>query len=128
MTESGARGTVMLVGTNSVYLMVADDILKLAGYTTTRASSTKHAQELIVKQLPNLILLDLPPRGVDGRQLLRMFRSSPLTERIPVIVLVQADATDQMAAIAAGFESCVVTPIQRAELLKAVREALEQDT
>src|SRR5579859_5604680 len=129
MTESGGSYTILLVEDNPANLLLAEEILKLVGYKTIGASSAEEAQGLIVKQMPDLILLDIRLPGMDGLRFVRMLRSSPLTERLPIIALTaQAMADEETAAMAAGFDAYVVKPIQRALLLEAVRDALAQRT
>jgi len=125
MTESGDFYTILVVEDNPVNLVLAEEILKLGGYRTIGASSAEQAEGLIVKQMPDLILLDIRLPGMNGLKFVRILRSSPLTERLPIIALTaQAMADEQAAAMAAGFDAYVVKPIQRALLLEAVRSAL----
>lgn len=125
MTDSEAPATILVVEDNPANLLLAEESLKLAGYRTIGASSAEQAQGLIVKQLPDLILLDIRLPGMDGLAFVRMLRSSPLTERLPIIALTaQAMADEQAVGMAAGFDAYVVKPIQRALLLEAVRAAL----
>lgn len=121
--------TILVVEDNPASLLLSEEILKLAGYGTIGASSAEQAQELIVKQLPDLILLDVRLPGIDGLTFLRRLRSSPITQNLPIIALTaQAMADERAAGMAAGFDAYVVKPIQRAELLEAVRHGLTQRT
>ena len=127
MTESLQFHTILVVEDNPANLVLAEEILKLGGYRTIGAVSAEQAQELIVKQLPDLILLDVRLPGIDGLTLLRKLRSSPITKDLPIIALTaQAMPDDVAAGLAAGFDAYVVKPIQRAQLLDAVRRALSQ--
>jgi CheY-like chemotaxis protein len=125
MTESEAPATILVVEDNPANLLLAEEILKLAGYRTIGASSAEQAQGSIEKQMPDLILLDIRMPGMDGLKFVRMLRSSPITERLPIIALTaQAMADEQAAGIAAGFDAYLVKPIQQALLLEAVGRAL----
>ncbi len=125
MTQAGAQPTVLVVEDNPANLVLAEEILKLGGYRTISASSAEHAQELIEKRLPDLIILDIRLPGIDGLKFARMLRSSPITKRLPIIALTaQAMAGERAAALAAGFDAYVVKPVQRALLLEAVRGAM----
>lgn len=122
---TGRSDTILLVEDNPANLMLAEEILKRAGYRTIGASSAEQAKELIARELPDLIVLDLRLPGVGGLEFVRTLRSSPVTQRLPIIALTaQAMRGDQSAAIAAGFDAYVVKPVQRSVLLEAVRDAL----
>lgn len=127
MSESGVSPTILVVEDNPANLLLAEEMLKLGGYVTIGASSAEEAQALIVKQLPDLILLDIRLPGTDGLAFLRKLRSSPITQRLPIIALTaQAMPEEQAAGIAAGFDDYIVKPIQRARLLEAIRHGLTQ--
>lgn len=125
MSEPGMPATILLVEDNPANRLLAEEILKLGGYRPIGASSAEQARDLIVKHLPDLILLDIRLPGMDGLAFARMLRSSPLTAQLPIIALTaQAMADEQAAAMAAGFDAYVVKPVQRTQLLEAIRQGL----
>ena len=71
---------------------------------------------------PTVILQDLDMPGVDGLDLLKAFRTNPLTQDISVIVLsAKDDSAVKQAAFEAGADDYLVKMPDRAELLARVR-------
>lgn len=125
MTDPGTSAVVLLVEDNPANLLLAEEILKLGGYRTQSAASAEQAEALIVKQVPDLVVLDIRLPGTDGLTFMRKLRASPLTQRLPVVALTaQAMADERAAAMHAGFDAYVVKPVRRDELLSVVRQVL----
>jgi CheY-like chemotaxis protein len=62
--------------------------------------------------LPALILLDLKLPGIDGLQVARTLKTTPLVRRIPVVVLTSSKRQDdRTAAYDFGINSYVIKPI-----------------
>ena len=61
--------------------------LSLKGYATEKAHDGKAALEAIKKRSPDLIILDVNMPKMDGFQLLKKLKSTPLYARIPIIML-----------------------------------------
>lgn len=71
---------------------------------------------------PTVILQDLVMPGVDGLELVRDYRSNPLTRDIPIIVLSTKDEADvKSAAFAAGANDYLVKLPDKVELIARVR-------
>ena len=72
---------------------------------------------------PDLILMDLKMRVLDGWEATRRIKADPVTARIPVIALTaQAMAGDREQALAAGCDDYVTKPIDVLWLIGLLRE------
>lgn len=60
--------------------------LETEGFKVAVAVDGQNAIDLIPKEMPNLIFLDLLLPGVDGFEVLKKIKSDPTTKDIPVIV------------------------------------------
>ena len=73
--------------------------------------------------LPDFVLLDLKMPKVDGFEVLRRIKNTPLVRRIPIIVLTSSrEESDLASAYDTGANSYVRKPSSMKELLQLVRE------
>jgi diguanylate cyclase (GGDEF)-like protein/PAS domain S-box-containing protein len=74
---------------------------------------------------PDLILLDVGMNGMDGFEVCRRLKGSPLTSGVPVIFLTGASSTDEkLRGLEAGATDYVYKPFDPAELRARVRSSL----
>lgn len=57
------------------------------GYEITTAQSGKECLELLKKQIPDLVLLDIMMPGMDGWDVCAKIKSNARTENIPIVFL-----------------------------------------
>jgi two-component system nitrate/nitrite response regulator NarL len=100
-------------------LIALSDQLHLIG----EASSGEEGLELARALEPDLILLDLNMRGMNGIETLRALREADLAARI--LILTVSDAADDLvAAIRAGADGYLLKDMEPEELLARIVEAL----
>jgi two-component system KDP operon response regulator KdpE len=96
--------------------------LTAQGYQTIEAPNGKTALELL-KQEPDIVILDLGLPDIDGHELLRMIRASH--ERVPIVVLSsREDEAGKVQALDSGADDYVTKPFGMEELLARMRAAL----
>ncbi|MEW5890162.1 MAG: two-component system response regulator NarL [Pseudomonadota bacterium] len=100
-------------------LITLDPELRFAG----EASSGKEGVELARRLQPDLILLDLHMRDMDGIATLRALREAGLDSRI-VMLTVSDNAEDLIAAIRAGADGYLLKDMEPEDLLARIRDAL----
>ena len=66
--------------------------LERDGYHVTKARSGADALRQAQHSPPDLVLLDLMLPEMDGLEVCRRLRQSPVTQGIPIVLLTQADA------------------------------------
>ncbi|MFT5152513.1 MAG: two-component system response regulator [Planctomycetota bacterium] len=80
------------------------------------------ANDLVVCDLPSLVLLDLDLPQLDGAQLLERLRANESTKSIPVVVLTSSDnEADVRRCYEAGANAYVVKPNQLGEIRETIR-------
>lgn len=96
--------------------------LKSVGYEVTEADSVESGLAALVRQQPDLLVLDLGLPDGDGLELLTELRSF---SRVPVIVLsVRNGDSDKIKALDIGAQDYVTKPFSVEELLARVRAQL----
>jgi CheY-like chemotaxis protein len=100
-----------------------EQLLSAAGYTVMLASSGPEALEAAQNEAVDLVLLDLAMPGMDGIE--AMARMLDANRQLPVIIYTAySNFRDDFQTWTA--EAYVTKESSRADLLKAIREALEK--
>lgn len=96
--------------------------LKSAGYEVLEAENGETGLATIVRQQPDLVVLDLGLPDLDGHQVLAELRA---WSKVPVIVLsVRSGDREKVQALDAGAQDYVTKPFSIEELLARVRANL----
>ncbi len=73
--------------------------------------------------MPNLVLLDLKLPGIDGFEVLRQVKSTPILKRLPVVILTSSkEEGDRALSYDHGANSYLVKPISFDGFLGVVRQ------
>ena len=76
-----------------------------------------------VYPMPNLVLLDLKLPGIDGFEVLRQVKSTPILKRLPVVILTSSkEEGDRALSYDHGANSYLVKPISFDGFLGVVRQ------
>jgi two-component system response regulator len=72
---------------------------------------------------PNLVLLDLKLPGIDGFEVLRQIKSTPILKRLPVVILTSSkDEGDRALSYDTGANSYLIKPVSFEGFLAVVRQ------
>ncbi|MCQ9469912.1 EAL domain-containing protein [Pseudomonas alliivorans] len=120
--------------TNATILIVDDDVhvrdllevlLQNQHYRTQTAESGEQALEMVEKQAPDLILLDIMMPGMDGYEVASRLKSGKTTSNIPIIMLSALDERSaRISGLEAGAEEYLNKPVDSGELWLRVRNLL----
>jgi CheY-like chemotaxis protein len=121
--------SILIVEDNKASAKLLDVLLKKDGYETIVAFSAKEALEyLFARPSISLVITDLKMPEVDGFMLIKAIRSSPVTERMPVIVCsAVADLSHIKEAIDSGCNHYIVKPIQSSQVLAKVAKIMQEE-
>ena len=73
--------------------------------------------------LPDLVLLDLKLPGIDGHEVLRQIKATPVLKRVPVVVLTSSrEERDLVLSYQLGVNSFVVKPVDFSAFLQAIQD------
>jgi CheY-like chemotaxis protein len=104
---------------------VEEELLKRKGYTLLLAENGAQAVQIAVREVPDLILLDLQMPVMDGAKALQLLQSSDKTSGVPVVMITTVSEEAQRSQLlAAGARRVLVKPISGPDLLGTIREML----
>jgi len=103
-------------------------ILGRRGYTVLGANGGREGLDLVRKELPDLVLLDLMMPDMDGWDVYHQIKSEALTRNIPVIVITaKAQNIDKILGLhVAKVEDYISKPFSPQELLERVEQVLSR--
>ena len=100
--------------------------LSRAGFSTNVVGTGTDALEQI-RQLPDLVVLDLMLPGLSGFEICRMMRSDPKTAAVPIIMLTaRAEEEDRVKGLELGADDYVTKPFSPRELVARLRAVLRR--
>ena len=98
------------------------DMLAARGYRVLGASSGPEALDIIRKEAPQLVLLDVMMPGMSGYEVCSEIRRNPETETLPVVMVTALDAKEaRIKGLEAGADDFLSKPINQQELVARVR-------
>jgi DNA-binding response OmpR family regulator len=98
--------------------------LKRAGYNVQIAADGKKAMNILEKQIPDFVILDLMLPEVDGLSLTRWLRDR---SDVPIIMLTaRREEIDRIAGLEMGADDYVVKPFSPQELVSRVRAVMRR--
>ncbi len=120
----GPSRTLLLVDDEPSNLHILRHILE-ADYALRFARDGNRAIELVQRDPPDLILLDVMMPGLTGYDVCRQLKSDPATAHIPVIfVTALADTGDEAEGFAAGGVDYIIKPVSAPTVQARVRTHL----
>jgi len=120
-------GTILVVEDEPDIAELVKYHLEKAGLPARVVADGKQALDLIVREPPALVVLDLMLPGLDGMEVCRRLRGSPATRGIPVIMLTaKAEEVDRIVGLEMGADDYVPKPFSPRELVARVKAVLRR--
>lgn len=123
--NNGNKFKVLYVEDSPANMELVSAILFRHNIKLLQAPDASLGIELAKAHSPDLILMDINLPGIDGYEALRILKTDPLTNSIPVIAL-SADGmeSDIKKGLSAGFTEYISKPIQITSFLTTVNKYL----
>jgi DNA-binding response OmpR family regulator len=126
-------GSQAILTTVKKILIVEDDLellrglsrrLKANGYNTVVATDGITAVSVALKELPDVILLDIGLPAGDGFTVMERLKSHDKLRRVPIIVITARDPlTTRNRALSAGAQAFLLKPVENDILVAAIQKA-----
>jgi CheY-like chemotaxis protein len=119
--------TILIVDDSlTTRLMTRILITKSTSYQVVEAKNGTEALEVVTKQIPDLIVMDIIMPGMDGLEVCWRLRQDRKTKEIPIVLLTSERGE---AAVQSGFANgCTAylnKPVEERKLLDTLRTYLE---
>lgn len=104
--------TILYVEDNPENRLLVRRVLQAEGYSVLEAESAAGALELLHRQQPDLILMDINMPEVDGYTLTTQIKSIPGLERVPIVALTaNVMKGDRERTLEAGCDGYIQKPV-----------------
>ena len=116
---------ILVVDDDPYILMSLEFLMKKEGYEVKVARNGTEALEIIERDIPGLVLLDIMMPDVDGYEICRYIKkSSRLKNTKVVFVSAKSKESDIQKSYELGASLYITKPFSTRELLKQVKELL----
>jgi CheY-like chemotaxis protein len=126
MQATAPHGPTILVAEDNAdqrSLYVA--VLAGVGYRVIEAVDGAEAVDIVRRERPGLVLMDVTMPGTSGWNAVRTLKEDPETRDIPIIVVTGlANAWDRDASMAAGCDEYLAKPVPPLRLIEEVKKFL----
>jgi CheY-like chemotaxis protein len=119
---------ILVIEDEPASLKLAHLVLSCAGHDVSDAEAAERAVQLIRKDKPDAILLDMELPGMDGLTLVRNLKANPETRDIPIVAVTgYPERWTRELALKAGCHAYLVKPINTRALPQQIAEVVSKE-
>lgn len=123
--EAPPRGKILIVDDDDSTRHLLRTILERERFVVIAASDGSSAEELAVRERPDLVIMDWYMSTMDGPEATLRLKSNPKTSAIPVVMLTSASfLEDRVFALETGVQDFITKPFDRRDLIARVEGQL----
>jgi len=117
--------TILVVDDDPRNVRLMESILKSSGYPVLSASDGEQALEVIAKEHPDAVLLDVMMPRMSGLEVCQKLRGQYETRLLPIIMVTALNALEEkVQALEMGADDFLSKPVNRVEMLAKLRSIL----
>lgn len=122
--ENGKR--VVYIEDDPEMIDLVSMILSRRGFAVKGAHGGRNGLDIVMKDLPDLVLLDLMMPGMDGWEVYQQLKANESTREIPVIIITaKAQAIDRVLGLhIAKVDDYIAKPFRPQELIDSIDRVL----
>lgn len=119
------HGKILIVDDEPNILLSLDFLMRRGGYEVYIARNGSEALELLQKENPDLVLLDIMMPDVDGYQICTHIKTTPAHQHCKVIFLsAKSKESDVKYGLELGADAYMTKPFSTRNLMQKVEELL----
>lgn len=128
--DQSRKAGIMIIDDESYNVLVVRKFLQHAGYENfVTTTESPQAVDLMKRDLPDIVLLDIMMPEVSGIDILRVMKITPELSTIPVIILTASpDPAVKTQALELGATDFLAKPVDPSELVLRVKNVLAAKT
>jgi len=117
---------VLIIDDSSTIVAVLGKILRQNNFVTSGAADAESGIETAMRDVPDLIFLDIVLPGMSGFNALRQLRRDPVTKAIPIIMISgNVQATEQFYVQRIGADDFMRKPFGRSDVFTCVQRLVD---
>ncbi|RPI70255.1 MAG: response regulator [Desulfobacteraceae bacterium] len=121
-----AKPLILLVDDVPQNVQMLHQILNSGDYSFAIATGGKETLQLVKKQLPDLILLDIMLGDIDGFDVCRQIKADPVSAAVPIIFLTaKVELEDKVKGFKLGAVDYITKPFEDAEVVARVHTHIQ---
>jgi two-component system, cell cycle response regulator DivK len=116
---------VVVIEDNADNMRLITYALRHAGYEVVEAWTGEEGVELVMRERPFFVVVDLKLPGIDGLEATRLIRESEGDDRIPIVAITSfAMAGDREKVLQAGCTAYFEKPIDPLTIVERIHAAI----
>ncbi len=117
---------ILIVDDEPSIIIPLEFLMEQNGYEVLVAHSGEESIEIIAKDKPALVLLDIMLPGIDGYEVCEIIRLNPEWRDIKVIFLTaKGREVDRAKGMVLGADAYITKPFSNAEVIQRIRDLLD---
>jgi twitching motility two-component system response regulator PilH len=116
---------VLIVDDSPTEIKKISQILSRSGYQVLTAETGEEGIEMVKRESPDVVLMDIVMPGLNGFQATRQLSRDPETQSIPVIIVTTKDQeTDRLWGQRQGAKGYLTKPVNDKVLIDTIKSVL----